>query len=98
MDCRLLRQKKLYWSKGERITLLKSKILSFPTYSLSPCYHSYLCGKQIGQITEKMFVGLLGRGVQIPFGEVRNIVCLPIFTGGLGVRKIGTFNQAFFRE
>ena len=37
--------KKMYLSKGGRLTLLKSTLSSLPTYYLSLFYHPYTCGQ-----------------------------------------------------
>ena len=43
MERRLVGWKQLYLSKGGRVTLIKSTLLSFPTYSLFISY-PYRCG------------------------------------------------------
>ena len=46
MKRKLAGWKKLYLSKGGRLTLLKSMLSSLPTYFFISIHHSYSCGKQ----------------------------------------------------
>ena len=46
MKWKLAGWKKLYLSKGGRLTLLKSMLSSLPTYFFISFHHFYSCGKQ----------------------------------------------------
>ena len=46
IEWKLAGWKKLYLSKGGRLTLLKSTLSSLPTYFFIFIHHPYTCGKQ----------------------------------------------------
>ena len=71
--------KKLYLSKGGRLMLLKSTLSSLPTY--------------VANKIEKLHRDFLW-GVNKYHLVGWDKVCAPIANGGLGIRKIITFNKA----
>ena len=82
--------KKLYLSKDGRLTLLKSTLSSLPTYFF------YLCSPFLlmWQTKLRSFKGT-SRGVTLRHIYWAGIRCvLPIAKGGLGIRKLTTFNKA----
>ena len=81
--------KKLYLSKGGRLTLLKSTLSNLPTYFLSLFTIPTHVANKIKKLQRDFLWGdskthLLGW----------DKVCLPIAKGGLGIRKLTTFNKA----
>ena len=82
-------RKKLYLSKGGRLTLLKSTLSNFPTYFLSLSTIPTHVANKIEKLQRDFLWGdskthLLGW----------DKVWLPITKGGLGIRKLTTFNKA----
>ena len=81
--------KKLYLSKGGRLTLLKSTLSSLPTYFLS----LFTIPTHVANKIEKLQRDFL-------WGDSKthllswDKVCLPIANSGLGIRKLTTFNKA----
>jgi hypothetical protein len=76
--------KRLYLSKGGRVTLIKSSLSNLPTYLLSlfpiPYSLQFLWG---------------GIGEEFKFHLVNwSKVCSPISNGGLGIRNLRIFNKA----
>ena len=81
--------KKLYLSKGGRLTFLKSTLSSLPTYFLSlftiPTHVANRIEKlQRDNLWSDSKTHLLGW----------DKVCMPIANGGLGIRKLTTFKEA----
>ena len=85
---RLAGWKKLYLSKGGRLMLLKSTLSSLPTYFLS----LFTIPTHVANKIEKIQRDFL-------WGELKvhlvgwDKVCTPKVNGGLGIRKITTFNK-----
>ena len=81
--------KKLYLSKRGRLMLLKSTLSSLPTYFLS----LFTIPTYVANIIEKLHMDFL-------WGDSKyhlvgwDKVCARIANGGLGIRKITTFNKA----
>ena len=79
--------KKLYLSKGGRLTLLESTLSSLPTYFLS----QFTISTHMANKIEKLHRDFL-------WGDSKthlvgcNKVCVPMANGGLGIRKLTTFN------
>ncbi len=84
MDRRLSYWKKLYLSGRRRITLLKRTPSSITTYYLSLFTIPNCVANGMERLQRNFLWGLVGW----------DTICAPIANGGLGVRKIGTFNQA----
>ena len=81
--------KKLYLSKRGRLMLLKSTLSSLPTYFLS----LFTIPTYVANIIEKLHMDFLwGDSKYYLIGWDK--VCAPIANGGLGIRKITTFNKA----
>ena len=83
----------MYLSKGGKVTLIKSSLTSLPTYFLSLLP---LLGK-VAKRMEKLQRDFLWNGIG---GEPKihlvnwAKVCRPLRVGGLGIRRLGTFNSA----
>ena len=81
--------KKLYLLKGGRLTLLKSTLSSLPTYFLS----LFTIPTHVANKIEKLQRDFLwGDSKTHLLGWEK--VCMPIANGGLGIRKLTTFNKA----
>ena len=86
---RLAGWKKLYLSKDGRLTLLKSTLSSLPTYYLS----LFTIPTHVANKIEKLQRDFLwGNSKTHLVGWDK--VCAPMANGGLGVRKLTTFNIA----
>ena len=93
MEKRLAGWKKLYLSKGGRLTLIKSTLSSLPSHYLS----LFPLPMDVTQCLEKLQRDFLwgGMGDEHKFHLVNwQQVCLPIQYGGLGIRKLSVFNKA----
>ena len=93
MERKLAGWKRLYLSKGGKATLIKSTLSNLPTYFLS----LFPIPASVANRIEKLQWNFLWGG----FGDERKIhlvkwaiVCAPISSGGLGIRKIRLFNIA----
>jgi hypothetical protein len=86
IERRLASWKKLYLSKGGRLTLLKNTLSSLPTYYLSLFTIPKHVAARIEQLQRNFLWGGLGDGFNHHLVGW-SIVCSPIAQGGLGVRK-----------
>ena len=89
IEHKLVGWKKMYLSKGGRLTLLKSTLSSLPTYFLSLFTILTHVANKIKRLQRDFLWGdsklhLVGW----------DKVCTPLKNGGLGVRKLTTFNKA----
>ena len=93
MEKKLSGWKRLYLSKGGRLTLLKSTLSSLPTYYLSLFTIPKAVMTRLECIQRNF---LLGSSVEcFKYSLVAwEKVCLPHELGGLGIRKLAPFNQA----
>ena len=90
---RLTGWKKLYLSKGGRLTLLKSTLSSMPTYFMSLFPIPIKVARRI-ELLQRNFLWN-GLGDSHSYHLVAwNKVCSPIAHGGLGVRPLHLFNRA----
>ena len=86
---KLTKWKKLYLSKGACLMLLKSTLFSLPTYFLS----LFTIPTHVGNKIEKLQRDFLwgdSKTHLVGWDKVR----APIANGGLGIRKLTTFNKA----
>ena len=81
--------KKIYLSKGGRLTLLKSTLSNLPTYYLSLFTIPTHVANKIERVQRDF---LWGDSKTHLVGWDK--VCAPLENGGLGVRKLTTFNKA----
>ena len=85
--------KKLYLSKGGRVTLIKSTLSNLPTYFLSLFPIPALVANRIARLQRNFLWG--GVGDESKFHLVNwAIVCAPLSSGGLGIKKQRIFNVA----
>uniref|UniRef100_A0A2N9FD38 SMP-LTD domain-containing protein n=1 Tax=Fagus sylvatica TaxID=28930 RepID=A0A2N9FD38_FAGSY len=85
--------KKLYLSKGGRLTLLKSTLSSLPTYFLSLFTIPAHVVERIEKLQRNFLWGGLGDGFKYHLVGW-NTVCRPIANGGLGIRRVVMTNRA----
>ncbi|KAF5477107.1 hypothetical protein F2P56_003780, partial [Juglans regia] len=93
VERRLASWKRLYLSKGGRLTLIKSTLSNLPTYFLS----LFPLPVKIANRIEKLQRDFLwsGLGDEFKFHLVNwNTVCTPVSGGGLGIHNLIKFNQA----
>ena len=81
--------KRMYLSKGGRLTLIKSTLSSLPTYFLSLFSIPTHVANKIERLQRDF---LWGDSKTHLVGWDK--VCAPLENGGLGVRKLTTFNKA----
>uniref|UniRef100_A0A2N9GX79 Reverse transcriptase domain-containing protein n=1 Tax=Fagus sylvatica TaxID=28930 RepID=A0A2N9GX79_FAGSY len=93
MERRLAEWKRLYLSKGGRLTLIKSTLSSLPTYFLSLFPIPSSVAKRIKKIQRDFLWGGIGEEFKYHLVNWRT-VCTPIPMGGLGIRQTIPFNQA----
>ena len=93
MEKRLAGWKRMHLSKGGRVTLIKSTLSSLPTYYLS----LFPIPMSIASRIEKLQRDFLWGG----FEDERKLhlvnwkkACLPLQSGGLGIRNMAIFNKA----
>ena len=85
--------KRLYLSKGGRLTLLKSTLSSLPTYYLSLFTIPVAVADRLERIQRNFLWGSSEECFKNSLVAWEK-VCSPLEMGGLGVRKLGHFNQA----
>uniref|UniRef100_A0A2N9J5R7 Reverse transcriptase domain-containing protein n=1 Tax=Fagus sylvatica TaxID=28930 RepID=A0A2N9J5R7_FAGSY len=93
MERKLAGWKRMYLSKGGRITLIKSTLSSLPTYFLSLFPIPVAVALRIDKIQRDFLWGGLGEGKKFHLVNWSQ-VCQPIHSGGLGIRNLRMFNKA----
>ena len=83
----------LYLSKVGRLTLLKSTLSSIPTYFLSLFTIPQVVAARLERIQRNFLWGAPEDVFKYSL-VAWNKVCLPVEAGGLGIWRIGLFNQA----
>ena len=91
MDKKLLGWKRLYLSKGGRLTLLKSTLSSLPTYYLSLFTIPKAVVTRLERIQRNFLWGSTVECFKYPLVAWEK-VCLLRELGGLGVQKLVSFN------
>ncbi|KAG2711915.1 hypothetical protein I3760_04G100300 [Carya illinoinensis] len=93
IECRLAGWKRTYLFKGGRITLIKSTLSNIPTYFLS----LFPLPVGVANRMDRIFRAFLWGGME---NEKKlhllkwDMICTPLSLGGLGIRKLKTFNKA----
>ncbi|KAF5476686.1 hypothetical protein F2P56_003400 [Juglans regia] len=85
--------KRLYLSKGGRLTLIKSILSNLPTYFLS----LFQLPARVAARIEKLYRDFLWSGIgdEFKFHLISwDKVCRPLSSGGLGIKNLRTFNRA----
>jgi len=93
IERRLAIWKRMYLSKGGRVTLIKSTLSNLPTYFLS----LFPIPSSVASRIEKLHRDFLwgGLGEELKYHLVSwSTGCSPISVGGLGIRNLRIFNQA----
>jgi hypothetical protein len=93
MEQRLTGWKKLYLSKGGRVTLVNSTLSNLPTYYLSLFPVLVSVANRIEKIQIDFLWGGMGHEPKmhlVNWDQVRH----PLRAGGLGIRNILKFNKA----
>ena len=93
MERRLEGWKRLYLSKGGRVTLIKSTLSNLPTYFLSLFPIPASVANRIERLQRNFLWGSLGDDPKIHLVKWAS-VCAPISLDGLGIRKLSLFNEA----
>ena len=93
MERRLAGWKKLYLSKGGRVTLIKSTLSNLPTYFLSLFPIPASVANRIARLQRDFLWGGLGDEPKFHLVDWSR-VCSPLSSGGLGIRNLRTFNFA----
>jgi hypothetical protein len=93
MERRLAGWKRMYLSKGGRLTLFKSMLSNLPTYLLLLFPIPVRVGNRLDNIRNAFLSG--GIGDEAKFHLVKwNRICIPLHSGGLGVHNLIQFNRA----
>ena len=87
MECRLVGWKRVYLSKGGRLTLIKSTLSNLPTYFLSLFPIPAAVAKRIEQIQRNFLWGSSVEFVKFPLVKWVQI-CRPYSHGGLSIKNI----------
>ena len=93
MEKKLSGWKCLYFSRGGRLTLLKSTLSSLPTYYLSLFTIPVAVADRLEYIQRNFLWGSSEECFKYSLLAWEK-VCSPLEMGGLGIRKLVTFNQA----
>jgi len=93
IEKRLASWKRLYLSKGGRVTLIKSTLSNLPTYYMSLFPIPGSVAARIEKLHRDFLWGGLGEEVKFHLVNWAK-VCTPISEGGLGIRNLVMFNRA----
>ena len=93
MEKKLSGWKRIYLSKAGRLTLLKSTLSSLLTYYLSLFTIPKAVAARLERIQRNFLWGSSKECFKYPLVAWEK-VCLPLELGGLGIRKLVSFNQA----
>jgi hypothetical protein len=93
IEKRLAGWKRIYLSKGGRLTLLKSTLSNLPTYYVSLFPVPISVAHHIEKLQRDFLWGGLENEHKFQLVNWQQ-VCSPIQEGGLGIRKVAVFNKA----
>ena len=92
MERRLASWKRLYLSKGGNVTLIKSAYSSLPTYFLSLLPLPGNVAKRMEKLQRDFLWSGIGGEPKLHLVKWAK-VCKPLQVGGLGIRRLGSFNS-----
>ena len=95
VERRLAGWKRLYLSKGGKVTLIKSTLSNLSTYFLSLFPIPVEVANRIKQLQQN-FLWSGTRDVKKTHLVKWATVCTPLHSGGLAIRSLRTFNKALF--
>jgi hypothetical protein len=93
MERRLAGWKRMYLSKGARLTLINSMLSNIPTYYLSFFPIPVRVANRLGKIQNDFLWGGIGDGAKFHLVNW-NKICTPSHAGGLGAHNFIQFNRA----
>ena len=93
MERRLAGRKRIYLSKGGKVTLIKSSLSSLPTYFFSLLPLPGKMAKRMEKLQRDFLWNEIGGEPKIHLVNWAK-VCRPLQVGGLGIRRLGNFNSA----
>jgi len=93
MERRLAGWKRMYLSKGERLTLIKSTLSNLPTYVLSFFPIPVKVANRLDNIQKAFLLGGIGDEAKFHLAKWSRI-CTPSHSGELKVHNFIQFNQA----
>ncbi|KAL4609845.1 hypothetical protein ACB092_08G010100 [Castanea dentata] len=91
MERRLASWKRMYLSKGGKVTLIKSSLSSLPTYFLSLLPLPGKVAKRMKKLHRDFLWNEIGGESKIHLVNWAKF-CKPLQVGGLGIRRLGSFN------
>uniref|UniRef100_A0A2N9HRV7 Kinesin motor domain-containing protein n=1 Tax=Fagus sylvatica TaxID=28930 RepID=A0A2N9HRV7_FAGSY len=94
MEQRLAGWKRMYLSKGGRVTLIKSTLSNIPTYYVSLFSIPTSVAQHLEKIQRDFLWGVMGEEFKYHLVSWDR-VCKPLRYGGLGIKILVLFNQAF---
>ena len=97
MEERLAGWKRLYLSKGGKVTLIKSTLSSLPTYFLSLLPIPIKVAKQMEELQRDFLWNGIGDKCKLHLVNWSK-VCRPVKNGGLGIRCLRRFNSALLAK
>jgi hypothetical protein len=93
MECRLAGWKRIYLSKGGRVTLIRSTLSNLPTYFLSLFPIPADVANRIEKIQRNFLWGTTEEVAKIHLVKW-DMVCSPYSHGGLAIKNLRRFNEA----
>ncbi|XP_075658607.1 uncharacterized protein LOC142628380 [Castanea sativa] len=97
MERRLAGWKRLYLSKGGKVTLIKSTLSSLPTYFLSLLPIPVKVAKRMEELQRNFLWNGIGDDRKLHLVNWSK-VCRPVKNGGLGIRCLRRFNSALLAK
>ena len=97
VEKRLASWKRLYLSKGGRLTLIKSTLSNLPTYYLSLFPLPMSVAWWIEKLQRDSMWGGIDDSPKFHLLHLKH-VCEPLNNGGIGIRNFAVFNKAILRK